>query len=299
MIKVFTFRRISIATLLLLLAVILYSYPEEINENVIEENTCDNINIYLVNPDDYVVMTTIDTNKDLDDKVNTIIKGLIYGNGKLDGVMNKDVKLLDYSIDDDLIKLNFNKKFLDISVNDEEKMIESLIYSFTSLENINKIMIFVEGEKLNELPNSHKRLDLYLDRSYGINKVIDITSIIDTKMITVYYPSDPNYYVPVSYVVNDGDDKINIIVKYAKTNKFNNSNLSSHLDYQVELMNYEATENEVFLNFNEVLLDSVYDGKLKEEVKYALSYSIFDTLGVENVVFSINSVKIDEFGLAN
>lgn len=299
MIKVFTFRRISIATLLLLLAVILYSYPEEINENVIEENTCDNINIYLVNPDDYVVMTTIDTNKDLDDKVNTIIKGLIYGNGKLDGVMNKDVKLLDYSIDDDLIKLNFNKKFLDISVNDEEKMIESLIYSFTSLENINKIMIFVEGEKLNELPNSHKRLDLYLDRSYGINKVIDITSIIDTKMITVYYPSDPDYYVPVSYIVNDSDDKINIIVKYAKTNKFNNSNLSSHLDYQVELMNYEATENEVFLNFNEVLLDSVYDGKLKEEVKYALSYSIFDTLGVENVVFSINSVKIDEFGLAN
>lgn len=299
MIKVFTFRRISIATLLLLLAVILYSYPEEINENVIEENTCDNINIYLVNPDDYVVMTTIDTNKDLDDKVNTIIKGLIYGNGKLDGVMNKDVKLLDYSIDDDLIKLNFNKKFLEISVNDEEKMIESLIYSFTSLENINKIMIFVEGEKLNELPNSHKRLDLYLDRSYGINKVIDITSIIDTKMITVYYPSDPDYYVPVSYIVNDSDDKINIIVKYAKTNKFNNSNLSSHLDYQVELMNYEATENEVFLNFNEVLLDSVYDGKLKEEVKYALSYSIFDTLGVENVVFSINSVKIDEFGLAN
>ena len=299
MIKVFTFRRISIATLLLLLAVILYSYPEEINENVVEENTCDNINIYLVNPDDYVVMTTIDANKDLDDKVNTIIKGLIYGNGKLDGVMNKDVKLLDYSIDDDLIKLNFNKKFLEISVNDEEKMIESLIYSFTSLENINKIMIFVEGEKLNELPNSHKRLDLYLDRSYGINKVIDITSIIDTKMITVYYPSDPDYYVPVSYIVNDSDDKINIIVKYAKTNKFNNSNLSSHLDYQVELMNYEATENEVFLNFNEVLLDSVYDGKLKEEVKYALSYSIFDTLGVENVVFSINSVKIDEFGLAN
>ena len=299
MIKVFTFRRISIATLLLLLAVILYSYPEEINENVIEENTCDNINIYLVNPDDYVVMTTIDTNKDLDDKVNTIIKGLIYGNGKLDGIMSKDVKLLDYSIDGDLIKLNFNKSFLDISINDEEKMIESLIYSFTSLDNINKIMIFVEGEKLNELPNSHKRLDLYLDRSYGINKVIDITSIIDTKMITVYYPGDSDYYIPVSYIVNDSDDKINIIVKYAKTNKFNNSNLSSHLDYQVELMNYEATENEVFLNFNEVLLDSVYDGKLKEEVKYALSYSIFDTLGVENVVFSINSVKIDEFGLAN
>lgn len=299
MIRVFTFRRISIATLLLLLAIILYSYPEEINDDVIVDNTCDSINIYLVNPDDYVVMTTIDTKKNLDDKVNTIIKGLIYGNGKLDGLINKDTKLIDYSIDGDLIKLNFNKSFLDMSLNNEEKIIESLIYSFTSLDNINKIMIFVEGEKLDELPISHKRLGLYLDRSYGINKVIDINSIIDTKMITIYYPSDSDCYIPISYVVNDNDDKVNIIVKYAKTNKFNNSNLSSHLDYQVELMNYEATENEVFLNFNEVLLDSVYDGKLREEVKYALSYSIFDTLGVENVVFSINSVKIDEFGLAN
>lgn len=299
MIRVFTFRRISIATLLLLLAIILYSYPEEINDDVIVDNTCDSINIYLVNPDDYVVMTTIDSKKNLDDKVNTIIKGLIYGNGKLDGLMNKDTKLIDYSVDGDLIKLNFNKSFLGMNLNNEEKIIESLIYSFTSLDNINKIMIFVEGEKLDELPVSHKRLGLYLDRSYGINKVIDINSIIDTKMITIYYPSDSDCYIPISYVVNDNDDKVNIIVKYAKTNKFNNSNLSSHLDYQVELMNYEATENEVFLNFNEVLLDSVYDGKLREEVKYALSYSIFDTLGVENVVFSINSVKIDEFGLAN
>jgi hypothetical protein len=46
------------------------------------------------------------------------------------------------------------------------------------------------------------------------------------------------------------------------------------------------------------LLSSVYDGKLKEEVKYALSYSIFDTFNVENVVFMINSNKIDELRLA-
>ena len=83
-----------------------------------------------------------------------------------------------------------------------------------------------------------------------------------------------------------------------KTNKFNSSNLSSHLDYQVELMNYEATEEEFLLNFNDSLLDSIYDGELKEEVKYALSYSIYDTFGIESVVFEVNSNKIDEFVLA-
>ena len=299
MIKVFTFRRICIVTLLLLLAIILYSYPEEINGNVVDNKTCDSINIFLIDENDYVAMTTMNTDKDFDKKINSIVNALVYGDGKLKGVLNKDVKLLSYSVDGDLLKLNFNKSFLDVSIDDEENMIESIIYSFTSLNNINKVMIFVEGERLSELPKSHRKLDLYLDRSYGINRIVDITSIVDTKMVTIYYPNNSDYYIPISYIVNDSDDKVNIIVKYAKTNRFNNSNLSSHLDYQVELMNYEATENEVFLNFNEVLLDSVYDGKLKEEVKYAISYSVFDTLGVENVIFSINSIQIDEFRLAN
>ena len=78
----------------------------------------------------------------------------------------------------------------------------------------------------------------------------------------------------------------------------NSSNLSSHLDYHVELMNYERVDDEFFLNFSDSLLNSVYDGKLKEEIKYALSYSIIDTFNVENVVFLINSNKIDELILA-
>ena len=63
-------------------------------------------------------------------------------------------------------------------------------------------------------------------------------------------------------------------------------------------MNYERIDDEFFLNFSDSLLSSIYDGKLKEEVKYALSYSIFDTYNVENVTFLINSNKIDELRLA-
>jgi germination protein M len=297
MIKLFSFRKIAIASLLLLLAGILYNYPEEINENVVkEDHQC--TNIYLINSDDYVVMSKINVSHNIDEKVLTIINLLINGKGDLKGVLPENTQLLDYSIENDLIKLNFSKEFLNVSLKDEENMIISLIYSFASLDNIDKIMIFVEGEKLNELPNSHKILGLYLDKSYGINKVININSISDTKQITVYYPTEFEYYIPVSYVLNSNEDAIDIIISYSKTNKFYNDNLSSHLDYQVKLMNYEAFENEIYLNFNEVLFDSVYDGKLKEEVKYALAYSIFDTLGVKNVVFAINSLEIDEFGLA-
>ena len=302
MIKLFTFRKIAISTLLLLVAFLLYNYPEELNEDVtIKDNTM--INIYLVDFNGYVAMTKVASSLNFEDALYTIIDSLTIGNDNLpdgfSGVLPENTKLLSYSLDGDLLKVNFSEELLNVSIDTEEDMIESLVYSLTLLENVDKVMIFVEGDKLNELPNSHRRLDLYLDRNYGINKIVDISSLNSTKMVTVYYlDNSDSYYIPVSYVVNDTQDKIQIIVNSLKTNKFNSSNLSSHLDYQVELMNYEATEEEFLLNFNDSLLDSIYDGELKEEVKYALSYSIYDTFGIESVVFEVNSNKIDEFVLA-
>lgn len=302
MIKLFTFRKIAITTLLLLVAFLLYNYPEELNEDVtLKDNTM--INIYLVDFNGYVAMTKVASSLNFEDALYTIIDSLTIGNDNLpdgfSGVLPENTKLLSYSLDGDLLKVNFSKELLNVSIDTEEDMIESLVYSLTLLENVDKVMIFVEGDKLSELPNSHRRLGLYLDRNYGINKIVDISSLSSTKMVTVYYlDNSDSYYIPVSYVVNDTQDKIQIIVNSLKTNKFNSSNLSSHLDYQVELMNYEATEEEFLLNFNDSLLNSVYDGELKEEVKYALSYSIYDTFGIESVVFEVNSNKIDEFVLA-
>lgn len=302
MLKKITFRKFSITTLLLLVALILYNYPEEINQEY-NNDSKQQINIYLIDKNNLVALTKIDSNAGkINEKIEFIIDGLTIGSESSipDGfrkIIPANTKLLDYTITNNLLKINFSKEFLTISSDDENKLIESLVFSLTAINPIEKVMIFVEGNKLDELPNSHKKLDLYLDRNYGINKVIDITTFSGTKMVTVYYLNkDVNYYyIPISYIVSDEEDKIEIIVNSLKSNRLNSSNLSSHLDYQVELMNYEATEESFLLDFNEFLLSSAHDGKLKEELKYAISYSIYDTFGVENVVFLVNSQKIDEF----
>ena len=302
MIKKLSVRKVLISTLLLLVALILYSFPEELQQNI-EDEKYENINIYLIDSNNYVAMTSVlSKSNNFDDKINALIDSLTIGNDNLPGgfssVIPKNTKLLDYSLDKDLLKVNFSKELLNVSLKNEERMIQCIIYSLTTLDNVNKIMIFVEGDKLLELPNSHKRLDSYLDRSYGVNKVVDISKISGTQMVTVYYLGNDNYYIPVSYITNDNDDKIEVIIENLRSNKINSSHLSSHLDYQVELMNYDKIDDEFFLNFNDALLSSVYDGKLKEEVKYALSYSIYDTYNVENVIFQVDSVKIDELRLA-
>lgn len=305
MLKRFTFKKLGITTLLLLLALILYNYPEVINEEYIPEQ-CENINIYLIDKNDFVAMTEIETsNKNINDQIKEILNALIIGNNEeklpegFKAVIPRGTKILSYQLNDGLLKINFSREFLNSDEKDEEKMIEAIVFSLTSINDVKKIMIFIENERLTELPKSKKKLDLYLDRKIGINKVVDITSLNNTEMITVYYLSnlDNKYYIPISYITNDEGDKIEIIINNLKTNRLYSSNLSSHLDYQVELMNYEATTDEVILDFNDILLASVYKGKLKEEIKYAISYSIYDTLGIENITFQVNNQKIDEFRL--
>ncbi len=303
MIRMFTYRKIAISTLLLLVAILLYSYPEEINNTLDKANKCAILNIYLIDKNDFVSLVSVNSD-DEDKSITKIVRYMTIDSGLslpkgFYPLIPKDTKLLDYSVDDGLLKLNFSKELFNVSLEDEENMIESIVYSLTMVEGVSKIIIYVEDEMLMELPKSHKRLPLYLDRDYGINKIVNLTSLNDTKSVTVYYldKSDDYYYVPVTYITNSSDDKIDIIVNSLKSNKFNNSNLSSHLDYQVELMSYEESKDQFLLNFNSILLNSVYDGKLKEEVKYALSYSIFDTFGVKSVIFEVDSMKIDEFVL--
>ena len=304
MIKIFSIRKILITSPLLIVALILYSFPKELEQDI-DNNDYDTLNIYLIDSNNYVAMTSVlSLVNDINDKVKMIIDSLTVGTSEVKKgflpIIPEGTKLIDFNIENDLIKINFSKEFLNISLENENKLIESIVFSLTSLEGIEKVMIFVEGKLLNELPNSHKKLDVYLDRSYGINKIIDINKISGNKMVTVYYlsQSDEVYFIPVSYVLEDNQESIQVIVESLRSNKMNSSYLSSHLDYQVELMNYEKIDEEFFLNFNDALLSSVYDGKLKEEVKYALSYSIFDTYSIENVIFQVNSNKIDELRLA-
>lgn len=83
-----------------------------------------------------------------EDALYTIIDSLTIGNDNLpdgfSGVLPENTKLLSYSLDGDLLKVNFSKELLNVSIDMEEDMIESLVYSLTLLENVDKVMIFVE-----------------------------------------------------------------------------------------------------------------------------------------------------------
>lgn len=297
MLKKNALRRICISTFSLFIVLLLCifpnnetSYPEEIIS--INELT---MPLYIKDQNGYVARTNIIKKKDNDIEyiINLLTKGSLYENYlpvNFEPLIPENTKLLNYSLNDKVLKLNFSKEFLLVKENDEEKMIESLIYSLCELESIDKILIYVENKKLNELPNSKVKLPVSLDKSYGINKVYDIKSYKNVTKTTIYYASktdDLTYYIPITKITNNDANAVEIIVKELKTSPIYESNLISFLNASYELKNYEIMENSVNMSFDNKMLLNLNDENITEKVKYTLSLSIRDTLG-KDVSIKIN-----------
>lgn len=297
MLKKNALRRICISTFSLFIVLLLCifpnnetSYPEEIIS--INELT---MPLYIKDQNGYVARTNIIKKKDNDIEyiINLLTKGSLYENYlpvNFEPLIPENTKLLNYSLNDKVLKLNFSKEFLLVKKNDEEKMIESLIYSLCELKTIDKILIYVENKKLNELPNSKVKLPVSLDKSYGINKVYDIKSYKNVTKTTIYYASktdDLTYYIPITKITNNDANAVEIIVKELKTSPIYESNLISFLNASYELKNYEIMENSVNMSFDNKMLLNLNDENITEKVKYTLALSIRDTLG-KDVSININ-----------
>ena len=199
MLKKSALRRIMVSSIALIIVCVLYFFPTEENYSPKVENieyvSINATPIYLLNPEEYVVRTNIATKSD--DPISLakeLIDALTIGSTKKEYLSNhfsqiipQNTKILDISLEQNLLKIDFSSEFLNIEKEMEEKLIESLIYTLTDIDGINEIMIFVDGTKLEELPQSKIKLPNTLDRSFGINKVYDLTSLKDVSKTTVYY----------------------------------------------------------------------------------------------------------------
>ena len=295
-------KKIIVSIISLLILFIIYIIPvNKTYEKTITVNNNTN-NIYLLNNDRLVRCSILSNTNNIEEKIEEIINSLTidsknsnYINNKLSPIIPKNTKLIDKSLNNKLLKLNFSKDFLNISKDGEEKLIESLIYSLTEFDEVDNIMIFIEGQLLTKLPNSNKNLPILLNRNYGINKIYDLTSINNASKVTIYYFTNiDNTYnaVPVTIFTNDTKEKVEVIIKDLKSSTIYQTDLVSFLNNNAKLLDYEIEENKIKLNFNQYILDTFYDDSLLEEVKYAISSSLKDSLNIKETEILVNKKAI-------
>ena len=260
-------------------------------------------NIYLLDSHNMVRLTNIMVSgEDIETKAKDLIESLIQGSTKEDQIPNgfksiipNETKILNLKLENNILKIDFSKDLLNVKKELEEKMIEALTYTLTSIDGIDGIIIYIEGNLLNKLPQTNINLPSTLDRNFGINKEYDITSSKDITSVTTYYVSKNNddyYYVPVTKYLNDDREKIKIVIDELESSKMYNTNLMSFLNDNVKLLSVEQMEDTLTLNFNEYIYSNLDTKEILEEVIYTICLSVEDNYDVKQIVFNVNEEEI-------
>lgn len=311
MLKKMSIKKIMVSSTAIILLLVIYLIPDNKKDIDLKndkiEYTYNNVEstIYLVDSNNYVARTSIATCKcDGVDLAKDLVNGLIIGGSKNNIIPNgfrsilpPDVSILNIELNNKILVIDFSKELLEVNEKDEEKMLEAIIYTLTSIDGIDKVIIKVEGEVLDKLPNSKNNIPTVLDRSYGINKIYDLSSLNDIMSYTTYYIStynDNKYYVPVTKYINSKDsDIVKVIIKELGSSPIYQTNLMSYLNANTTLNDYELVDNSLSLNFNELLLNEVDKKHILEEVIYTISLSMDNIYkDLESVSFLVNNEEI-------
>ncbi len=307
MLKQKLIQKIIVASAALFAMLLIYLVPSNdnntINNNLEYTNEIKTHPIFLLDNNQYLGKTEIVLNsQEIEDKVKELVEILIKG-GQLENripsgftsILPPSTKILSIKYEENLIKIDFSKEILEIDETLEEKMIEALIYTITSIDEVNKIIIYVEGEILNKLPQTNITLPSTLDRNFGINKTFKFNKIDDINQVTVYYMNKHNenyYYVPVTKYVNDTREKIEIVIDELSSSNTYNTNLLSYVNYKTKLLAVEQQEDIMELTFNSYIFNDLDQKQILEEVIQTISLSIKDNYDVEEVIFYNEDIEI-------
>lgn len=311
MIKNGSFRRILVATFALLIVLLsLYLFPKD--EVKIPRKTiykkANTSTIYLIDKNDYVARTMINIDaKEKEAKAIELINALIKGTSKNKYLPNgfksyipSGTIINKLSIEDELITIDFNEKFLDIKNLQEEKIIESLVYTLTEIDGINNVKILINGNELNKLPISGKNMPSILNRSIGINKKVKTNTLKNTQDVTTYFISEYNsetYFIPVTMTTDNNSEKIEIIIKELEAKDNIDKNLSTYISAGTVLQNYQILENEFNMEFNDLIFNGL--DNISEETIYGLALSIKDNYGINKISIDVNNKQIMAYTLKN
>ena len=282
-------------TLIMFLILTVFTITNESKEKVLRTNLeinnikdMDKTKLYLLSNNNYLVETNVYINSDkLEDKINKIIEYLKINNNKipkgLKGYLTKDIKINNINLEDNNMKINFSKEFLNIK--DKELVIEGLVYSLLNLDEINSIEVLVENNYL-------ENYEYKLNKNIGINKQYILKNRKDVNKINLYYYNKINnieYLTPVTKYINDKRKKIEIILDELLNNIPNN--LISYMDDKVKLKEYKEENDLIILKFNENFIGENKD--LNKKIINQIALTIFENYDVNTVLFQENDEKIE------
>lgn len=308
MLKKMLIKKIVIASSVLFTISLIFMMPKDKTKDIkqiLEYTNLDVVSspIFLLDSNNFlaqtdVVVSTKEVEKLSKELLEVLIKDGVNESKIPSGfrsLISSETKINSVSFENGVLKVDLSKQLLDTTIDLEEKIIESIVYTLTNIQGIEQVLIYIDGEILTKLPKTNILLPSVLNRNFGINKEYDITSFKDINKVTVYYINkynDKNYYVPVTKYINDEREKIVIIIDELTTSPIYTSNLMSFLNSNAKLLDSVVEEDTMRLTFNSYIFNDLDKKNILEEVIYTINQSINDNYNVKNVIYEVDDKEI-------
>ncbi len=183
-------------------------------------------------------------------------------------VLPADTAVKSVDIKDGVATVDFSKEFKEYKKADETKILESVTWTLTQFDKVDKVKLQIEGQALKEMPVNKTAIENGTSRLMGINNdQTNTTDIMNTRPVTVYYMSgetDNYYYVPVTKrISNKENDHVEAVVSSLIKGPGYSSPLVTEFRPDVALIEEpKIKDGVVTLNFNESIYSS-FDGEDK------------------------------------
>lgn len=276
-------------------------YNQKPNEpvDVIKQDTGENHRIYLVANDKTTVPLTVKTKKrntigeNLKDLFNLLKTDSKANTNSIKGIVPAETKVNAIEVFNDELILDVSEEFLNYEPTKEVNILESLVYTFSEFPSINMLSIYVNGEKLEKMPQKNTLVPDFLQKNFGINRTTkNAEELTNKNMFNIYYTKkydDVSYLIPVTqYVENEGT----VESQFAKA--INNSApdgmvLATQYNYISETQD-DKNDEKVNLNLKQAALKE--EGVVKKDVYEMVALTFNDLEKDYEISFEIEGESL-------
>ncbi|OLS41496.1 GerMN domain-containing protein [Bacillus sp. MRMR6] len=254
--------------------------------------------LYLIDKNGYVVPQTLAL-----PKTNSVAKQALehlVANGPVTNMLPDNFRAVlpedtqvSVNIKDGVATVDFSNEFKNYQSEDEKKILQSVTWTLTQFDTVDKVKLQMNGHELTEMPVDGTPISDNLSRATGINLdtagVIDITN---TKPVTVYYIGGEEgayYYVPVTTRIKSSEKDIyTAVVNQLIKGPHAKSNLVSEFMSDVALLEApKVEEGKVTLNFNKNVYGSFEENVISQNLLNALVLSLTEQKGIKSVAITV------------
>lgn len=268
----------------------------EEGEEQVEQNEKIMTELYLFDKNGYVVPQTFPLPKT--ESVATQALRYLVKDGPVTEILPNGFSAVlpvdtDISVDiqDGTAIVNFSNEFKNYAPEDELKILQSITYTLTQFDTIDKVKLRLNGHDLEEMPVAGTPIGEYTSRKDGINiETNDVVDITHTVPATVYYIAGHEgnyYYVPVTTRVKEKTVE-NIVSKLVSGPSYFSPLLTDFLPDVALIEEPTIEDGIVTLNFNEYIYNSFEEKVISQHLLNTLVLSLTEQEGIEGVAILVN-----------